>query len=184
MRHFGGDPAALGETISIDSVPTTIIGVQPRGFAYPNFAGTGSWLPPVALAADCRFSMRRTPRWRSAAFTSTAARWCACAARADTARVTAAMKALQQHLAEAYPVEQAHWTSVSLRSLPDELFGSSSTTLTLIGGAIALMLVLACANIANLLLIRASVGERDMAVRAALGAGRGDSCGGSSPKSP
>src|SRR5262249_4836270 len=46
MRQFGGDRSVLGKAISVDSVPTRIIGVMPRGFAYPNFAGAGSWLPP------------------------------------------------------------------------------------------------------------------------------------------
>jgi len=170
VRRFGGDRSALGSTISIDSVPTRIIGVAQRGFAYPNFAGTGSWLPPVVWQPIAVFQATHTALTKRGLHVDSRA-LVRLAARADTARVTAAMKALLRHLADAYPVEQAHWTSVSLRSLPDELFGSLSTTLTLIGGAIALMLGLACANIANLLLIRASVGERDMAVRAALGAG-------------
>src|SRR5687768_7169748 len=46
MSQYGGDPATLGKLIPIDSIPTTIIGVMPRGFAYPNFAGAPSWLPP------------------------------------------------------------------------------------------------------------------------------------------
>ena len=47
MSRFAGDRSALGKTVSIDSIPTTIIGVMPRGFAYPNFAGAPNWLPPT-----------------------------------------------------------------------------------------------------------------------------------------
>jgi ABC-type antimicrobial peptide transport system permease subunit len=67
-------------------------------------------------------------------------------------------------------VEQAHWTAVEMHPLRQELFGQLSSTLWMIAGAIGLVLLLACANVANLLLIRSSVRSREMAVRAALGA--------------
>src|SRR6185312_16218912 len=89
----------------------------------------------------------------------------------DTARAAAAMHVLEQRLAAAYPVEQGHWTQVDLTSMSDAMFGPLGSTLTLIAGAIAFVLLLACANVANLLLVRASVRGRELAVRAALGAG-------------
>lgn len=170
LRHFGGDrAAALDATLSVDSVPTRIVGVMPRGFAYPNFGGTG-WVPPAMWQPIAVFQATHQALTMRGLHVDSRA-LVRLHARADSTRVAAAMKSLQLQLASAYPVEQAHWTSVRLESLPDELFGRLSTTLTLIGGAIALMLLLACANVANLLLVRASVGARDRAVRAALGAG-------------
>src|SRR6185437_15693006 len=67
---------------------------------------------------------------------------------------------------------EAHWTSVEIRSLPREMFGELWSTLALVSGAIGLVLLLACASVANLMLIRVSARSREFAVRAALGAGR------------
>ncbi|HEV8447179.1 MAG TPA: ADOP family duplicated permease [Gemmatimonadaceae bacterium] len=171
MRQFGGDRSALGATVSVDSVPTKIIGVMPRGFAYPNFGGTGGWLPPAMWEPIAVFQSTHTALTRRGLHVDSRA-IVRLSSRADSARVSAAMKAVQRHLSENYPEEQAHWTSIRLQSLSDELFGPLSTTLLMISAAIALMLVLACANTANLLLIRASSASRDLTVRAALGADR------------
>ncbi|HVX42140.1 MAG TPA: ADOP family duplicated permease [Gemmatimonadaceae bacterium] len=170
MRQFGGDRSIIGKTVAVDSVPTTIVGVMPSGFAYPNFGG-GGWLPPAlwqpisvfasthqalslrGLHVDSRAILRVHPG-------------------ADSARVAAAMHTIEQRLAAEFPAEQAHWTSVALATLPSELFGELWSTLALIAGAIALVLLLACASVANLLLIRASARSREFALRAALGASR------------
>ena len=170
MKQFGGDRTIVGRTVDVDSVPITIVGVMPAGFAYPNF-GSGGWLPPAiwqpindfksannaltlrGLHVDSRAILRVHPG-------------------ADSARVAGAMHTIAQRLAAEYPKEQAHWTSVSVSSLPSELFGQLWSTLALISGAIALVLLLACASVANLLLIRASVRSQEYALRAALGANR------------
>jgi predicted permease len=170
MRRFGGDRAAIGRTIAVDSVPTTIIGVMPRGYAYPNFGG-GGWVPPalwqpiaVFQATHQALSLRglhvdsRTiVRLRSSA---------------DSARAVTAMATIAGRLASEYPVEQKDWTGVELRPIGGEMFGEVSSTLVLILGASGLVLLLACANVANLLLIRGSVRARELALRAALGADR------------
>ena len=170
MKRYGGDRSIIGKTIAIDSVPSTVIGVMPAGFAFPNF-GSGGWLPPAAwqpiavyqathntltlrgLHVDSRAILRLRPG-------------------TDSLRAATAMHTIEQRLAAEYPKEQAHWTSVAIRSLPDELFGQLWSTLALVAGAIGLVLLLACANVANLMLIRSSVRGQELAVRAALGAGR------------
>jgi putative ABC transport system permease protein len=170
MRHYGGDPSVLGKTIPIDSVPTTIIGVMPRGFAYPNF-GSGGWLAatvwqPIAvfqathqalslrgLHADSRTILRVRDG-------------------VDAGRAVTAMRTIATRLANAYPVEQGHWTNVEMRPLSQEMFGPLPSNLALIAGAVGLVLLLACANVANLLLVRSSVRSRELAVRLALGANR------------
>ena len=170
MRRFGGDRGIIGRVVAVDSVPTTVVGVMPSGFAFPNFGG-GGWLPPAVwqpitifrethpalmqrvLHVDSRALVRLRPG-------------------VDSARAAAAMQTIERRLAGEYPNEQAHWTSVIMQSLPDELFGQLWGTLALIAGAIGLVLLLACVSVANLLLIRYSVRARELAVRAALGAGR------------
>jgi len=169
-RRFGSKASeAIGKTITVDSMPTTIIGVMPRGFAYPNFGGTG-WVPPalwqpisVFQATHAALSLRGLHvdsrallRLRSGA---------------DSARVSTAMHTIQQRLASDYPVEQAHWTAITMQGLSEALFGQLGQTLLLISGAIVLVLLLACANVANLLLVRNSIRARELAVRSALGAG-------------
>src|SRR5437868_5954344 len=171
VEQFGGDPATLGKAIPVDSVPTTVIGIMPHAFAYPNFGGPSEFLAPavwqpleVFAASHAALKLRglhvdsRTVlRLR---------------AGVDSARAAVVMHTIELRLAAEYPIEQAHWTSVALQPLATELFGDLREALLLISSAIALILLLACANVANLLLTRASARRQELSIRAALGAGR------------
>jgi putative ABC transport system permease protein len=171
MGRYGGDPATVGKVIAVDSVPTTVVGVMPRGFAYPNFAGAPAWLPPAIWQPITVFQARHnTLSLRGLHVDSRAVM--RLRQGVDSARAMAAMRTIQLRLADEYPAEQAHWTSVSFRPFGEELFGDLRSTLVLISGAIALVLVLACANVANLFLVRAGSRARELAVRSVLGAGR------------
>jgi predicted permease len=170
VKRFNASPSAIGATISVDSVPTKVIGVMPRGFAFPNFAGGGFWLPPTLWQPIAVFQATKTALTKRSLHVDSRA-IIRMSEHGDPAGVSAAMRTIEQRLAREYPVEQARWTSVRTSSLSDEMFGPLSTTLLMIGGAIALVLLLACANTANLMLVRASVRTKDLAVRAALGAG-------------
>jgi putative ABC transport system permease protein len=169
IERFNGDPAVIGKRIDVDSMPVAVVGVMPRGFAYPNF-GSGGWLPPALWQPIASFEA--THKMLASRGLHVDSRAILRLRRgADSAGAAAAMRTIQRRLADAYPREQAHWNGVELRSLSDEIFGGLWSTLALITGAIALVVMLACANVANLLLLRSSVRARDLALRAALGAG-------------
>jgi predicted permease len=171
MERFGGDASAvIGRTIRVDGEPVTVIGVMPHAFALPNFGGSGWIMPSLwrplepqrnampqlalrGLHVDSRTIVRLKPG-------------------ADSAAVASAMRTVQQRLAAEYPVEQAHWTGVSLEPVSRQVYGTRRQQLTMVFGAVALVLLLACVNISNLFLVRASVRARELAVRAALGASR------------
>ena len=170
VKRFNGNASAIGATINVDSVPTKIIGVMPPSFAFPNFAGGGFWLPPTLWQPIAVFQATKTALTKRSLHVDSRA-IVRVSAGADAPRVASAMRTIQQRLAAEYPVEQARWTSARTRTLSEEMFGPLPTTLFMIGAAIALVLILACANTANLMLVRASVRAKDLAVRAALGAG-------------
>ena len=162
QKSFGGDPRTVGQRVLIDSVPTTIVGVMPLGGTYPGFA---SAIQPVShyrhqeiltrrgLHADSRTIARLKPG-------------------VDSARAASLMRTVDARLAAAYPVEQAHW-SVAMQPLRDDILGGIGPTLYTLAGAAIAVLLLTCANVANLLLARVASRSRELAVRAALGASRG-----------
>ncbi|MGH7653673.1 MAG: ADOP family duplicated permease [Gemmatimonadaceae bacterium] len=162
-RYLGGDPGAVGRTVDVDSVATTIVGVMPAEFDYPD--GTQLWIPisqvethwePLLsreVHADSRTIVRlRSPR--------------------DSAAAAAGLGVVAARLAAEYPESSAHWTGVEFWPMWNQVVGNISSTLYALGGAAALVLLLACANVATLALIRGSVRGREIAVRAALGASR------------
>ncbi|MFI5231348.1 MAG: ADOP family duplicated permease [Gemmatimonadales bacterium] len=162
-QEFGGDRAVVGRTIDLDSVPTTIVGVMPQEFDYPE--GTQLWMPiaPVEsrwepllsreVHADSRTIVRlRSPR--------------------DSAAAAAALGVVAARLAKEYPESSAHWTGADFWPMRTQVIGDIGGTLYTLAGAATLVLLLACANVATLALIRGSVRSRELAVRVALGATR------------
>jgi len=170
-EQFGGDPSVIGKIVRVDSVPTTIVGVMPHAFAFPNFAGASSFLGPAVWQPIAIFQATHAAlNLRGLHVDSRAV--LRLRADVDSSRAATVMRTIEQRLATEYPLEQAHWTGVGLQPISDELYGGLRQTLYLISGAIVLVLLLACANVANLLLVRASTRSRELAVRSALGAGR------------
>ena len=164
-RGFGGDPGVIGRKVMLDAMPVTIVGVMPAGFDYPG--GMEAWVPARIDPASTRrgshhleVTVRLAPGVSLAGFrgelASLMAGWSAGQTRGPGGRhhINA-----DQHPMLAFP-------------LKGEVVGSLATTLWLLQGAVLFVLLIAIANVTNLLLARAEARSREIAVRHAVGATR------------
>jgi predicted permease len=171
QRRFGGDINITGKFITINHERHAIIGVMPPGFTFPHGAEmpAGYALPP------------QTEVWRP--FADDAKYWHNDDARdfiamgrlapgVTIAAAQAEMDGFAEHEAREYPKSHSGWT-IHLRPLALQVAGKARPVLFILLGAVALVLLIACANVANLLLCRCAARGREMAVRTAIGAGRG-----------
>ena len=163
QRRFGGARTVVDSTILLGGEPYHVLGVMPRDFAYP--APTAEAWVPLSTVPD-----NAIPRIRDVATTLVVGRIrpeaSPDAAAADVDRITA-------QLAAEYPQSTALWSAGAVQPLRETIVGAVRPTLLLLLAAVAFLLLMACVNVAGLLLARASAREREIAVRVALGAGRG-----------
>ena len=165
MRRYGGDPEILGWPVSIDGLPAEVIGVMPPSFAFPD-PQVDLWAPVQSgrQMVFSTFSHRGVARLRDGT---------------SVADLRAELTGLIAGLPEAYPedpgarglADNARLTSVA-RPLQDAMVGGVTRVLSVLLGAVAFVLLVACANVANLFLVRSEARQRELAVRRALGAGR------------
>ncbi len=165
ISSFNGDRSALGRTISLDDTAFTIVGIMPAGFAFPD-AGTDAWIPINFAFADPAMAEMRMFR-----ALSTVARL---APDASLDRLRGDLDLLGKRITASGQQTSKFGSGETFAAtlLRDQLVGDARQPLLILLGAVALVLLIACVNAANLLVARANAREKEFAVRRAIGAGR------------
>jgi putative ABC transport system permease protein len=168
QRRFGGDPGVIGKTITLDDVSYTVVGVTDRGRDFPMWGEL--WIPltpEIVRDQNLEHRGQRIDTWVLARLR----------AEVDSAAAQAELQAVAQRLEIAYPETNTDWSALvaPLRQIVIDPFGRNATmprALLLLNGAVVLVLLIACANVANLSLARVLQRRQEFAIRTALGAGR------------
>jgi putative ABC transport system permease protein len=158
QRRYHGDPSLVGRSVSVNGRPHTVVGVMPPGFMFPEQQKI--WIPLAPLAEKDERTARNL-------FTFGRLK-----PGVDMTRAREDMKSMSAALAREYPTTSDGWSAsagpLSDAFIPDDV----RLVLLTMMGAVTIVLMIACANVANLMLARASGRQREFCVRAALGAGR------------
>ena len=161
IRRFGGDPNILGRSIQLDDKSVSIIGVLPRAFEFAPRGNAEIWVP---LHIEKDMLTRRSLRWMPVIGRL---------AEGTTQRqAQAEMNSITASLAAAYPQENGS-IQVFMVPLRERIVGQVQPLLLILFGAVGFVLLIACANVMNLFLVRTAGRRREFHIRAALGAGRG-----------
>ena len=179
QRRLGGDPNVIGRVLTISSQPRTVVGIMPPDFVFPYKTMLGpsgftrsfdvdAWLPLQFVTTNSRATGVATLS-RSARFMSVVGRL---RPGVTVQQADAEVRGIASQLAATYPETNRVVSSVVV-PLHEQAVGGMRPALSLLLGGVGFVLLMACVNLANLLLARSSARQREMAVRSALGAARG-----------
>jgi putative ABC transport system permease protein len=160
---YGSDPGAIGKSLKLSGSGYTVVGVAPPGFAFPA-RDFQLWTPMGFLETDARAQAEN----RALRIFTAIGRL---KAGVTLQQVQGELTAISRELSRSYPATNAE-VVLSAASLSERLVGDVRRPLLILLGTVALLLLIACANVANLVLTRTAGREREMAIRAALGAGQ------------
>ena len=162
---LNASPNAIGQTIRLSEEPYTVIGVLPASFYFPNAPDAEVFVSP-ALAMEGKNPSGQQRGWNQLSVIGRLA------PGATLAHASAEMQKIQRNLAAQYPDDNKTETAVSLKPMLEDLVGDVERPLTILFSCVCFLLLIACANVAGLLLTRTAARRPELAIRAALGATR------------